>query len=136
MKIKIGITIILFVCVSFSSLLAKDKANIIVAQDGSGQFTKIQDAIDSVPEHNQRNVIILIRNGVYHEKLFITKSFISLVGEDRDSTRIIYAQLRRDINKTPLDMTKLALPSHRRRICPIIIIDTSVASLGRTSTFC
>ena len=105
MKIKIGITIILFVCVSFSSLLAKDKANIIVAQDGSGQFTKIQDAIDSVPEHNQRNVIILIRNGVYHEKLFITKSFISLVGEDRDSTRIIYAQLRRDINKTPLDMT-------------------------------
>jgi len=104
MKYIIGLTVILIACVFTFSAFAKDKVNIIVAQDGSGQFSKIQDAIDSVPADNKQNVIILIRNGVYKEKLFITKSFITLVGEDRDSTRIIYAQLRTQINKTPLDM--------------------------------
>ena len=106
MKNIIGLTIIFVAWVFTSSMSAKEKANIIVAQDGSGQFSKIQDAIDSVPADNKQNVIILIRNGVYHEKLFITKSFITLVGEDRDSTRIIYAQLRTDINKTPMDMRR------------------------------
>jgi pectinesterase len=106
MKKIVILTVILVICIFSSFMLAKDKANIIVAQDGSGQFLKIQDAIDSVPADNNQNVIILIRNGVYHEKLFITKSFITLVGEDRDSTRIIYAQLRTDINKTPLDMRR------------------------------
>jgi pectinesterase len=104
MKKTIVYAFVLLVCIFSSIIFAKDKADIIVAQDGSGQFTKIQDAIDSVPAANKHNVIILIRNGIYHEKLFITKSFITLVGEDRDSTRIIYAQLRRDINKTILDM--------------------------------
>ncbi len=104
MKNIIAFIVILVVCIFSSFMSAKDKANIIVAQDGSGQFLKIQDAIDSVPADNKKNVIILIRNGVYHEKLFITKSFITLVGEDRDSTRIVYAQLRMDINKTVLDM--------------------------------
>jgi len=104
MKTIIGLTLVLFLCLFFTVVSAKDKADIIVAQDGSGQFTKIQDAINSVPAENKQNVIILIRNGIYHEKLFITQSFITLVGEDRDSARIIYAQLRSQINRTPLDM--------------------------------
>jgi pectinesterase len=99
MKRIVGLTIVILTCVFFSRVLAGEKANIIVAQDGSGQFTSIQDAIDSVPADNKQNVIILIRNGVYHEKLFITKSFITLVGEDRDSTRIVYAELRKNWNK-------------------------------------
>jgi pectinesterase len=104
MKRIVGFTIIVFTCVFFSRVLAGEKANIIVAQDGSGQFNNIQDAIDSVPADNKQNVVILIRNGVYPEKLFITKSFITLVGEDRDSTRIIYAELRKNLNRTPMDM--------------------------------
>ena len=80
MKKIIGLIVIIATCMFFSFVLAKDKANIIVAQDGSGQFSKVQDAIDSVPADNKQNIIILIRNGVYHEKLFITKSFITLVG--------------------------------------------------------
>jgi pectinesterase len=78
---------------------AKEKANIIVAQDGSGQFTSIQEAIHSVPADNKQNVIILIRNGVYHEKLYIQKNYITLVGESRDSTRIVYAELRKNWNQ-------------------------------------
>ena len=84
----------------FSSFVwAEEKANIIVAQDGSGQFKDIQDALNSVSAGNKQNVIILIRKGVYHEKLYITKSYITLVGEDRDSTRIVYAELRKNWNR-------------------------------------
>jgi pectinesterase len=100
MKRTSGILITVFVLIlTFPPFMAaKEKANIIVAQDGSGQFSKIQNALDFVPADNKQNVVILIRNGVYHEKLFITKSFITLVGEDRDSTRIIYAELRKNWN--------------------------------------
>lgn len=78
---------------------AERRADIVVAQDGSGQFTSIQQALDAVPADNKKNVMILIRKGTYHEKLFITKSFVTLVGEDRDSTRIVYAELRKNWTK-------------------------------------
>jgi pectinesterase len=96
MNRKIYFASIVFAFLFSPPVGAKEKANIIVAQDGSGHFSKIQDALDSVPIDNKQNIIIFIRNGVYHEKLFITKSFITLVGEDRDSTCIIYAELRKN----------------------------------------
>ncbi len=37
---------------------------------------------------------------LYHEKLFIEKSFVTLVGEDQDSTLIVYAELRENWNKS------------------------------------
>jgi pectinesterase len=59
-----------------------------VAQDGSGNFRTIQEAINAVRDLSQQRVTIHIRNGVYHEKLVIPswKTMIALVGESRDST--------------------------------------------------
>ena len=74
----------------------KETADIIVAKDGSEKFTSIQSAINSIPKNNTKNVIILIKKGTYNEKIFITNSFISLVGEDRDSTCIVYGELRKN----------------------------------------
>ena len=71
-----------------------EKAHLIVAADGSGNYRTIQEALNSIPKTNSKNVIILIRNGTYHEKLFIQRSYVTLVGEHRDSTRIVYAELR------------------------------------------
>jgi pectinesterase len=79
-------------------MISKEKADIIVAKDGSGLFKSIQEALNSEPTDNNKNIIILIRKGVYHEKLYITKSYVTLVGEDRDSTRIVYAELRKNWN--------------------------------------
>lgn len=76
-----------------------EKAKMIVAKDGSSRFTSIQEAIDAVPKSNTANVTILIKKGVYREKLFIQKSYITLVGEDEDSTRIVYAELRKIWNQ-------------------------------------
>ena len=72
-----------------------ERADVIVAQDGSGDFRTIQQALDAVPKNNAVNTIILVRNGVYREKLFIAASHLSIVGEDRDATRIEYAELRK-----------------------------------------
>jgi pectinesterase len=80
-----------------------ERADLVVAQDGSGDFRTIQEALDAVAADNATNRIILIRNGTYREKLFLTRSHVSLVGEDRDRTRIEYAELRRIWRETHPD---------------------------------
>ena len=82
-------------------MTAAERADIVVAQDGTGRFHSIQEALNSIPDNNKRLMIILIKKGVYAEKLFITKSNIALVGEDKDSTRIVYAELRSNWTKAP-----------------------------------
>ncbi len=87
--------LILFLLFSLSisvSVMAGERAHLIVAQDGSGDFTTIQQAIDSIQTDNNSLKIILIKNGVYVEKLTIKTNFIALVGEDRDRTRIEFYQ--------------------------------------------
>lgn len=57
---------------------------ITVDQNGSGNFSTIAAAVDSVP--NDAHAIIRIRNGVYHEKLYVRKKSILLLGESREKT--------------------------------------------------
>lgn len=66
---------------------------IVVAKDGTGDFTKVQDAIDAVPENNSERRYIYIRNGVYEEKLVIpnNKPLISLIGESSEHTILTYS---------------------------------------------
>ena len=61
-----------------------------VAQDGSGDYKTIQEAVNAVRDLSQERVTINIRPGVYHEKLVIPpwKSKISLVGENNARTII------------------------------------------------
>lgn len=81
----------------------RERANIIVAARGGGDFTTIQDALNSIPPSNAKSIVVLIRNGTYNEKIFLQKSFITLVGEHRDSTRIVYAELRSNWTKARND---------------------------------
>jgi PelA/Pel-15E family pectate lyase len=71
------------------------RANIVVSQDGSGDVRTIQAALDAIPRDNRANRIILVRNGTYREKLFITTSHVSIVGDDRVRTRVEFPELRR-----------------------------------------
>ena len=91
------ILLILLILTSVFCLVAAgaaERADIVVAKDGSGNFTTVQAAVDSIPKHAERTWIILVKRGTYNEKVLITKDNIAIVGEDRDSTRIIYAELR------------------------------------------
>lgn len=64
--------------------------NITVAQDGSGDYNTIQEALNSTRDLGPSEVVIHIKNGVYHEKLEIPswKHKLTLVGEDRNKTVI------------------------------------------------
>ncbi|HET8827789.1 MAG TPA: pectinesterase family protein [Pelobium sp.] len=63
-----------------------------VAQDGSGDFKTIQEAVNAVRDHSQQTVTIHIKNGVYHEKLVIPswKKNIALIGESKEKTIITH----------------------------------------------
>lgn len=70
------------------------QVSITVAQDGTGNFKTIQEAINSLPAEATTERIINIRKGTYNEKLFIDKHFITLYGEDPKTTIISIAQSR------------------------------------------
>jgi pectinesterase len=82
------------------SSIAAEKADITVAKDGSGDFTTIQAAINSVSSSNNKNVTILVKNGAYNEHIAIDKSFVSLIGEDREKTIIQFSIEREQWNST------------------------------------
>jgi pectinesterase len=66
---------------------------IVVAQDGSGRFKTIQEAVMSVPAGTRETpVIIRIRPGVYKELVYVQreKRFFTLVGEDAATTVITH----------------------------------------------
>ncbi len=57
----------------------------VVAQDGSGDFFTVQEAINAVPDFRKNvRTTILVRKGVYKEKLIVPESKIniSLIGQE------------------------------------------------------
>lgn len=64
-----------------------------VEQDGSGDVTHIQNAIDRLAESSEA-AFILIGEGVFDEKLYITRDNITFVGKGHDKTTIKTTQLR------------------------------------------
>ncbi|PON92506.1 Pectinesterase, Tyr active site [Trema orientale] len=65
---------------------------IIVDQSGHGDFMTIQSAIDSVPSFNKYWVYIIVRAGIYWEKIVIpyNKPFIILKGEGDGKTQVVW----------------------------------------------
>jgi len=67
--------------------------DIVVAQDGSGTFTTLKDAVASCPDYSVEEIVIIIKNGVYQEKLVIpaAKSNITFVGESTDGVIVTFS---------------------------------------------
>jgi len=61
-----------------------------VALDGSGDFTKIQDAINACPSFPYEKVTLYIKNGIYNEKVRIPEwnTHLILRGESKEKTII------------------------------------------------
>ncbi|MVN75153.1 pectin esterase [Hymenobacter sp. HMF4947] len=61
-----------------------------VAQDGSGDYKTIQEAVQASRDLSQVMVTIQIKNGIYHEKLVVPshKTHVKLVGESAAGTVI------------------------------------------------
>ncbi len=58
--------------------------DLVVAQDGTGNYSTVQAAVNAAPAGRTTPYVIYIKNGTYNEKITIpaTKPFIKLVGEN------------------------------------------------------
>ena len=98
---KSTLALLLFITTTFLSAQTLDnKLALTVAQDGSGDFKTIQEAVNNVKDNSEKRVVITIKPGKYVEKLEIpvSKTFITLKGTDRNKTIISFD----DYSRKPL----------------------------------
>ncbi|MBD2700067.1 pectin esterase [Spirosoma sp. BT702] len=72
------------------TLSATSSVTFTVAQDGSGNYKTIQEAVNSFRDHMQVRVTLFIKNGTYAEKLVIPswKPNIHIIGESKEGVII------------------------------------------------
>lgn len=66
--------------------------DLVVAQDGSGDFFTLQEAVLALPDFSRDTTRLLLRAGTYHEKVSIpaSKRRVKFEGEGADRTKITY----------------------------------------------
>ncbi|XP_061361717.1 pectinesterase/pectinesterase inhibitor PPE8B [Gastrolobium bilobum] len=62
----------------------------VVAADGTGNYTKVMDAVEAAPEYSMKRYVIYIKKGVYIENVEIKKKKwnIMMIGDGMDATII------------------------------------------------
>lgn len=80
--------------------IQKDSFYKVVAQDGSGDYTTIQAAINDSKSFPYQRITIFIKNGTYHEKIKVHEwnTNISLIGESKENTIITYDDYFNKVN--------------------------------------
>ncbi len=76
------------------------KYDLIVSQDGSGNFKTIQEAVNAVPSGKTKPFTIYIKNGIYKEIVTVpsSKTFVSFKGENVEKTIITYDNYAKRLN--------------------------------------
>lgn len=87
---------------------------ITVAKDGSGQFTTVQSAIDSIESGNKNPITIYVKNGIYTEKLTFPKDkpYITLMGQSADQTILTYNDTSASAGGTTNSSSTFVLSDH------------------------
>ncbi len=70
--------------------------DIVVAADGTGDFTTVHAAVQSLPRDNRDRRVILVRNGTYTERVRVDAPRVTLRGESRTGVRLAFAHARTD----------------------------------------
>jgi pectinesterase len=78
--------------IHFTAFASATEYDIVVAQDGNGNFKTVQGAINSVPDNLSTRTTIFVKKGIYKEKVILPSSKInvSLIGEDATQTIITF----------------------------------------------
>ncbi len=99
---KQGLFMIWLLCFSFVGYAQQGvQYEIVVAQDGSGDFETIQKAIDATKAFPDKRITIYIKNGIYHEKVKIPSwnTRLSLIGENVETTIITFDDYFDKVNR-------------------------------------
>lgn len=87
-----------------------DSEILVVSADGSGDFNTVQGAIDFIPDFNPEKVTVFIKKGRYEEIVYFrNKANINIIGEDRDSVVVFYAN-NEVFNPHPLTVLSNEVP--------------------------
>ncbi|KAF3967114.1 hypothetical protein ACB098_10G067000 [Castanea mollissima] len=67
-----------------------NEVTISVSQNGTGDFKTIREALNSIPLYNTRRLILVIKPGVYREKITIPRTlpFVTFLGDANDPPTI------------------------------------------------
>ncbi|TVU34852.1 hypothetical protein EJB05_16706, partial [Eragrostis curvula] len=65
-------------------------ADVVVAKDGSGNFTTVKEAVDAAPDGGKSRYVIYVKKGVYKENIEVgrKKRELMIVGDGMDATVI------------------------------------------------
>ncbi|MFC4261454.1 pectinesterase family protein [Ferruginibacter yonginensis] len=82
----------LILCIFYATFGNAQTYDLIVAPDGSGNYTTVQAAINAAPTGSTTPYKIFIKNGKYREKITIAsnKPFIQLIGESVANVFVYY----------------------------------------------
>jgi len=96
-----GFVISFFFCLqAITGYCAEPARKVVVATDGSGDFTNIVEAIASIKDATKTSPVdIIIKPGIYKETI-TTRDWINLIGEDRDKCVVSYdCGTEKDVHK-------------------------------------
>ncbi len=106
MKITFLLLLVFWLIALLPARAGNPIGTLTVAQDGSGDFRTVQEAINAVPDFRKLVTTIFIKKGTYKEKLVLagSKQFVHLVGEDREKTILTYDDYNQKKNRFGEDM--------------------------------
>ncbi|PQQ08929.1 putative pectinesterase/pectinesterase inhibitor 28 [Prunus yedoensis var. nudiflora] len=66
------------------------KPNVVVAQDGTGKYKTIKEALKEVPKNSNKTFVIYIKEGVYKEQIIIDRHMtnVFMIGDGPTKTKI------------------------------------------------
>lgn len=81
-----------FLCITAFSAIQAQVKKITVAKDGTGDYTSVQEAFNTIPSNNKKAITIFIKKGIYKERLVLDslKDFVTMVGEDKNETVLTF----------------------------------------------
>ncbi|KAL5713149.1 pectinesterase [Ranunculus cassubicifolius] len=62
--------------------------NIVVAKDGTGKYTTINEALKEVPKKNPKPFVIYVKEGIYNEIVTVTSSNVVMIGDGPLKTKV------------------------------------------------
>lgn len=108
------------------------KDTIVVARDGTGDYRTLQEAVDAPRAFMDYTVTILVKNGVYKEKVVVPSwvENIAIIGEDPEKTIITYDD-HANINKMGTFRTYTVKVEGSHILFKNLTIENNAAELGQ-----
>lgn len=95
----------IIILISFAAFLSSNlkatEYDFIVDKSGNGDFKTVQEAINAVPDFRKKQTTILIKKGIYKEKLNLSgsKKMVKFIGESKDQTILTYDDFAQKKNR-------------------------------------